>query len=82
MELACRLSIIRDTLGVAMCHRYQCPFCSQRFVQQENLEGPNFCPTCRRLFLVPRPRPVPPWILGVVVILLANWLIYFQHVAA
>jgi hypothetical protein len=65
-----------------MSHRFQCPFCSQRFIQDENLEGPNFCPTCRKLVRVQRPRQVPSWILGVVVILLANWLIYFHHVAA
>ncbi len=57
-----------------MSHRFECPFCSQRFVQDENPEGPNFCPTCRRLFLVQPSRKVPEWVLGVVVILLARWL--------
>jgi hypothetical protein len=58
-----------------MTHRFQCPFCSQRFVQDENPDGPNFCPTCRRLFLVQLRQKVPVWILGVVAFLLANWLV-------
>jgi hypothetical protein len=57
-----------------MSHRLQCPYCSQRFVQDENLEGPNFCPTCGRLFQVPSVRKVPDWVFGVVVILIAHWL--------
>ena len=57
-----------------MAHRFECPFCSQRFVQDENPDGPNFCPTCRRLFLVQCFRKVPAWILGVVVVLMARWL--------
>jgi hypothetical protein len=57
-----------------MSHRFQCPFCSQRFVQEDNPNGPNFCPTCRRLFLVDAFRKVPAWVLGVVAVLLANWL--------
>jgi hypothetical protein len=64
-----------------MSHRFHCPYCSQRFVQDENPDGPNFCPTCRRLFLVQRPRQVPGWVLGVIVILMANWLILRQAVA-
>jgi hypothetical protein len=58
-----------------MRHHFQCPFCSQRFVQDENPEGPNFCPACQGLFLVQRPRQVPDWVFGIVVILMANWII-------
>jgi hypothetical protein len=58
-----------------MNYRYHCPYCSQRFVQARNLDGPNFCPTCRRLFLVRCIRSVPVWILGVVVVLAARWLL-------
>ena len=65
-----------------MSNRYQCPFCAQRFVQDENPEGPNFCPTCGRLFHVERPRKVPDWVLGVVVFLMTNWFFIFRHVAA
>ena len=65
-----------------MSQRFQCPFCSQNFVQDKNPEGPNFCPTCRRLFIGQRPYKVPTWIFGVVVFLMTNWLIIFRHVAA
>ena len=57
LETACQKP---SPLGGGMSHRFQCPFCSQRFVQDENLEGPNFCPTCRRLFLWERPLACLP----------------------
>ena len=53
--------------------RYPCPRCSELVVQTRNLEGPNFCPQCRTLFIMPTPPKMPPWILGVLVILVANW---------
>jgi len=52
------------------CH---CPHCRRLVVQVRNAEGPNFCPECRKLFPVPPPREVPPWVLGIVVFLLAHW---------
>ena len=58
-----------------MSHRFRCPFCSQRFVQDKNPDGPELLPTCRRLFLVQRCCKVPDWVLGIVVILLARWLV-------
>ncbi len=58
-----------------MKHRLRCPFCEQPFVQDENPDGPNFCPICQRLFRVQQGcRMVPNWVLGIVVLLLARWL--------
>jgi len=51
----------------------ECPYCGHTTSQRRNCEGPNFCPACRKLFLVPPERQVPPWILGVVVVLIGNW---------
>ena len=53
----------------------KCPDCRQRVVQARNREGPNFCPQCQRLFEVSGEPQMPPWILGVLVILVANWQI-------
>ena len=53
--------------------RCVCPHCSESVVQVWNTEGPNFCPKCRRLFFVPLLKTMPPWIWGVVVVLIANW---------
>jgi hypothetical protein len=53
--------------------RVKCPDCNQRLVQSKNREGPNFCPKCQRLFYVPEEPQMPPWILGVLVILTQNW---------
>ena len=50
-----------------------CPHCSQIVVQKKNVEGPNFCPKCCKLFYVPPERELPPWILGVLVVLVGNW---------
>jgi hypothetical protein len=52
-----------------------CPHCSQKVFQRRNKEGPNFCTECRRLFFLAPDREVPPWILGVVVVLIGNWQI-------
>jgi hypothetical protein len=53
--------------------RANCPYCANRVVQSKNADGPNFCPECRKLFFVPEDRQTPPWILGVLVVLVANW---------
>lgn len=53
----------------------RCPYCDGRVVQPKNSDGPNFCPECRRLFYMPDEPKMPPWILGVLVILVANWQI-------
>jgi hypothetical protein len=41
--------------------------------QDENVEGLNYCANCQRLFLMPAKAKLPPWILGVLVVLTANW---------
>ncbi len=51
-----------------------CPRCQAVVVQTQNREGPNFCPHCHVLFRVPDVQ-LPPWILGVLTILMANWQI-------
>ena len=58
--------------------RVCCPHCSGRVVQAKNLDGPNFCPLCRRLFYLADDPPMPFWILGVVTVLLAHWHIISQ----
>lgn len=52
-----------------------CPYCHGHVVQPKNSDGPNFCPACEKLFYVPDGPQVPPWILGVLVFLMANWQI-------
>jgi hypothetical protein len=52
--------------------RAYCPYCQAVVVQARNREGPNFCPACKRLFHVPEDRKLPPWILGVLNILVVN----------
>jgi hypothetical protein len=52
-----------------------CPYCDGRVMQYKNPDGPNFCPVCQKLFYVPEEPKMPPWILGVLVILVANWQI-------
>ena len=49
-----------------------CPQCKCLVVQAKNRDGPNFCPNCCRLFYLPEEQKLPPWILGVLVILMAN----------
>jgi uncharacterized Zn finger protein (UPF0148 family) len=50
----------------------ECPHCNGRLAQSLNDDGPNFCPTCQKLFYVPEEPKMPSWILGVVVILVAH----------
>ena len=54
--------------------RFQCPHCLQRIVQDENPTGPYFCTWCRKLFFFTI-KKMPPWILGVLVVLAACRLI-------
>ena len=51
--------------------RLACPRCFYVFRQTVNKDGPNFCPNCTELFTVPAKRPLPPWILGVLLVLMA-----------
>jgi hypothetical protein len=46
--------------------------------QTKNRDGPNFCENCFCLFYAPEERKMPPWILGVLVILAANLQIIGQ----
>lgn len=56
--------------------RTQCPLCCTKVVQPRNDDGPNFCPACCKPFYpVDEVSKVPPWILGVVVILMGNFQI-------
>jgi hypothetical protein len=50
-----------------------CPDCGKLVRQDRNVDGLNYCTNCRKLFLVPPESRVPPWILGVLVFLLAYW---------
>jgi len=50
-----------------------CPLCDGRVKQPKNQDGPNFCPACQKLFYVPEDPKLPPWILGLLVVLMANW---------
>jgi hypothetical protein len=58
--------------------RVQCPQCQAKVVQAKNRDGPNFCPNCSRLFYLPEEPQLPSWILGVLVILVANLQIMSQ----
>jgi hypothetical protein len=58
--------------------RVYCPHCGGCVAQAKNLDGPNFCPMCRRLFYVAEPPELPVWILGVVTVLVAHWQIISQ----
>jgi hypothetical protein len=53
----------------------RCPYCNGRVQQPRNWDGPNFCPVCQKLFYVPEEPKMPPWILGVLAILMADWQI-------
>lgn len=55
--------------------RCVCPYCFESVVQAKNRDGPNFCANCHKLFWWPNVEIMPPWILGVLVILTANWSI-------
>ena len=52
--------------------RIRCPQCQAMVVQAKNKDGPNFCAECSHLFYLPEESTMPPWILGVLVILVAN----------
>ena len=56
----------------------QCPQCHSMVVQAANRDGPNFCSECCRLFYLPEERKMPPWILGVLVVLVGNLQIISQ----
>ncbi len=58
--------------------RIPCPYCQATIVQIMNRDGPNFCPQCRKLFYVSDEPSTPPWILGVLAILLCNLQIMAQ----
>ena len=53
----------------------KCTHCGELVRQDRNQEGQSYCIKCGRLFLVPAEARVPPWIWGVVVVLMANWQI-------
>jgi hypothetical protein len=47
-------------------------------VEQDKSEnGINFCPHCQKLFQ--GIEVVPPWILGVLVMLMAIWQLMYHH---
>ena len=52
--------------------RCNCPICLHLVIQDRYRERLNFCPNCRSLFVMPSKR-MPSWILGVLVVLTANW---------
>jgi hypothetical protein len=55
--------------------RCLCPHCFALVVRAGRPGDLNYCPNCRRMFLCPAARKVPPWILGVLVVLATNsWL--------
>jgi hypothetical protein len=54
---------------------YLCPRCCPLGVRGRNRSGLNCCEKCGSLFLVPPGRSLPLWILGVLVILAANYLL-------
>lgn len=52
-----------------------CPRCAPLGTKVRNRSGLNCCEECGSLFLEPPERLLPPWILGVLAILVANyWL--------
>ena len=69
---------ISCVLKVCAMHAH-CPYCQGQVVQTRNHDGPNFCPECRKLFYVPEEPHVPSWILGVLVVLVANWQVLLNH---
>ena len=54
--------------------RCSCPHCSQLVVQDRNSSDINFCTYCHKLFEGIEEK-MPSWILGVLVVLMANWQI-------
>jgi hypothetical protein len=51
-----------------------CPHCCQLVVQDRNVDGLQYCTSCKKIFCVPPKRTVPAWIWGVLAILVVNWL--------
>jgi ribosomal protein L37AE/L43A len=58
--------------------RCLCPHCSQLVVQDKSENGINFCPYCQELFAGVEIK-LSPWILGVLVVLMATWQIMYVH---
>jgi hypothetical protein len=58
---------------------FNCPKCNYEVDQERNPEGLNFCPRCRKLFILPPVPKMPPWILGVLVVLTVHWQIICRH---
>ncbi|MFZ1932355.1 MAG: hypothetical protein WCB27_03120 [Thermoguttaceae bacterium] len=56
----------------------QCPQCRTTVAQSKNRDGPNFCENCFCLFYAAEEPKMPPWVLGVLVILVANLQIIGQ----
>ena len=52
--------------------RCRCPNCSGAVAQKLNRTGPNFCPSCCKLFYKPIGDNPPRWVLGVLAILVLN----------
>ena len=52
--------------------KFACTHCGELVGQDRNLEGLNYCTSCRKLFLIPPEPKVPPWILGVLFVLIVN----------
>ncbi len=76
--LVCFAYLVWKLIGWRICIKklampILCPYCHSPIRQAKNRDGPNFCPSCRRLFYLPEERKLPPWILGVLTILVANW---------
>jgi hypothetical protein len=53
--------------------RCTCPNCAGVLLQDRNADGLNYCTNCGSLFVIPPTRPLPPWILGVLTVMIANW---------
>ena len=49
-----------------------CTHCGELVSQDRNLEGLNYCTNCQKLFLMPPKPRMPPWIWGVLVVLVIN----------
>jgi hypothetical protein len=54
------------------CH---CPRCFQLVDKCAQPGGLQYCSNCRTLFLAAPPYLVPPWVLGVLTVVVAAWQI-------
>ena len=52
--------------------RCLCPHCFEVVAEDKSGSGINFCPYCQTLFKAIK-KEMPPWILGVLVVVMANW---------